>query len=207
MTTCRFALVACLTLVPLSCSGNGTPGGNAPDDREVEESSDLGQSSGGSGDARYAIKCSYWRKGDHMVVCGVSEYPNRPQGPAFLLLLKLTSRGGGFGSANSVSSDGEQTGWSHGFRGAADRTHTVAYQIKHNPLGERFTLEDHEVPFDAGRVILIDLTAKTVQAAQVKAALKELLPEGDPDWRDLKEAVQKLRAQDDKVRAFWPELR
>jgi hypothetical protein len=166
MTPFRFTLVAGLALVLASCSKQSGPNGKDQAGTFTEDFGHLGQTSSGSADAQFVIKCPYWRTGDQAIVCGLAEYPGRPLQPAFVLLLKLPSTTN-FGASTSVGSDGEKSYWHQDFRTSGEKTHPIRYEIKHKPVGEQLTLGEKTYALDSGQVFLVDLAAQPVQVIQV----------------------------------------
>src|SRR5262245_46014170 len=58
----------------------------APD---VESYGHLGQSSMSSGEQRYQCALPHWQKNKRVLFLGVVEYPGRPLGPAYFVLVRL----------------------------------------------------------------------------------------------------------------------
>lgn len=215
MSGIRCILIGCLTLTLASCSKEPTPpvnvqpearpGGNGPAEPGREGSGHLGETSSGSADARFVIKCPFHLTGDQMTVMGLAEWPGKPRHPAFLLLLKLPPKPGvvSFGVDGAVGSDGEKSYWHQQFNTSGNQKQWVRYEIKHKPIAEQFTLGDQPSSLDSGRIFLLDLTTQPVQVNQLKAELGELLPGGDPGKEDLQAVVAKLRAKHEKVQEVF----
>jgi hypothetical protein len=197
----RLLLVGCLALLLTSCSRDSSAEPKKQSEPVIDEFGSLGQTSISLSGDLYAIKSPYWRSGDQMVVCGMAEHPAKPHHRAFLLILKFPPQANIYGGG--VSSDGEKSTWTHSFYNSSRKEHVAGYLLKHKPFAEEVTFDKQTYSLDAGRVILVDLVAEPVQVTQVKAEIKDIIPESSPSRQDLKDALEKLRAQHDNVRTFW----
>jgi hypothetical protein len=202
MKAIRFAQLVCLVLLLTSCSQRSSDtGSQRSSDTGVDAFGHVGETSGGSADAHFAIRCPFLQQGDRMSIVLLAEYPAKPLQPASVLLLKLTSKNA-FSVDGSVGGDSDKHFWHQRFAAKGDKKLSVRYEIAHKPVTEQITFQEKAHSFDEGRVFLVDLTTEPVKITQVNEDLQNLLPGKQLGREDLKGAVEKLREKHESVQDF-----
>ncbi len=194
MAATRFLQIGCMALLLTSCSQRAS-------DTGVDAFGHMGETSGGSAAAHFAIRSPFLQQGDRMTVVLLAEHPGKSLEPASLFLLKLTAKNA-FSTDGRTGNDSDKTDWHQKFAAAGDKKYPVRYEIPHKPLAEQLTLGERAYSLEEGRVFLIDLTAQPVHVTQVKEALPALLPNQPLTREDLKGVVDKLREKHESVRTF-----
>jgi hypothetical protein len=170
---------------------------------DVEEASHIGPASTGDSGGTSSLKAPYWMKGKRLVLSGYAEYPGRPYGPAYLILLRKTDPQKKHW-ATQVGTGGSSKVHLHvEFEASKGQPFWLKSDLGLGQVIEQVRLGETSYPLEDGRLFLVDLGTLPVSVTQLKVDIANLLPKEDAKKDDLAKAVQQLQDGNETVRQFW----
>jgi hypothetical protein len=167
---------------------------------QEDVSGDLGGNHIPAPDGASSVASPFWRKGNRMVLVGVTEYPGKPKGPEYVVLARLRTWFASEAGTSAGGFDPDRLSVLHSLGGGRD-PFLVQFRVPRDGPPQ-FSMGNRLVPLENGRVFLLDLRKAPSAFRQVKADVAKLFPPGAP--RDALEAlVNALLEQDQELREFW----
>jgi hypothetical protein len=194
-----------LLFLMLGIPGCGPQSAKAPALPDVEQFGHLGKSKQGE----YQCALPYWQKNNRVLFLGFAEYPGKPFGPAYFVVVGLPrdSKNISFNASPGIGHVDKPNAWI-AIPQATTGGPSIEYQVLKDAHKEHFKIGETGYDLAAGRVFLLDQAAKPPVVQQLKVDLAALFAGAgaEPSREVFSAALEKLRSEQQHARAFLDKL-